>query len=143
MATEENKANIRRVFEEGINGRNMGALDGVIGDDYVNHSFPAPAPGREGFKQVIGMFLSAFPDMHITLNDVLGEGDRVVTRGYFTGTHSGEFMGIPATGKQINVNYMDMWVIHDGKAAENWVQMDLLSLMQQLGVAPSPEQVSA
>ena len=82
------------------------------------------------------MFLEAFPDMRITLDDVIGEGEKVATRGHWVGTHKGAFMGVPATGKAVNVKFMDMWRFENGKAVENWVQMDLLSLMQQLGVVP-------
>jgi steroid delta-isomerase-like uncharacterized protein len=102
----------------------------------VNHDLPAPAPGPEGFKQVVGMFTESFPDMRIRLLDVIGEGDNVVTRGEWTGTHKGPFMGVPATGKSVTVKYIDIWRIDNGKAVENWVQMDFLGLMQQLGVVP-------
>jgi steroid delta-isomerase-like uncharacterized protein len=111
----------------------------LIGTTYVNHSMPAPVPGPEGFRMVISMFRAAFPDLHITLEDVIGEGDKVATRGYFTGTHQGEFNGIPATGKQVKVSYIDLWRVENGKAVENWVQMDMIGLMQQLGVIPAPE----
>ena len=85
------------------------------------------------------MFRAAFPDLHVTLEDVFGEGDKVATRGYFTGTHQGEFNGIPATGKQVKVSYIDLWRLENGKAVDNWVQMDMIGLMQQLGVIPAPE----
>ena len=70
---------------------------------------------------------------------MLGEGDKVVTRGTFTGTHQGEFNGIPATGKKVKVSYCDIWRVENGKCVENWVQMDMVGLMQQLGVIPAPE----
>jgi predicted ester cyclase len=108
----------------------------------VNYNFPAPAPGPEGFKQVMGMFFQAFPDVHETAEDIIAEGDRVAVRGYFTGTHNGEFMNIPATGKQIKVAYIAMYRLENGKVVENWVQMDLLGMMQQLGVIPTPEQAT-
>src|SRR5581483_2374856 len=95
---------------------------------------PAPAPGPEGFKQVLEMFTSAFPDIHITIEDVIAEGDKVVTRGYFTGTHRGAFMNVPATGRTVKVSYIDIWRLANGQAVENWVQMDLLGLMQQIGL---------
>jgi predicted ester cyclase len=104
---------------------------------------PAPAPGPAGFKQVIGMFHTAFPDLHITIEDEFGAGDKVGTRGSMTGTHQGEFMGIPATNKSVKVSYIDLWRVENGKFVENWVQLDMLGLMQQLGVVPAPEQASA
>jgi steroid delta-isomerase-like uncharacterized protein len=133
-----NKASIRRGFEVGINQRKLDVFEEVIDARYRNHTFAAPAPGAAGFKQVIAMFVDAFPDMEITLHDTIAEGDRVATRGSWRGTHRGAFMGIPATGKAVTVNYMDFWRLENGKAVENWVQMDLLGLMQQLGVVPAP-----
>ena len=139
MSVEQNKPNLRRGFEEGINQNKLQLFEEVLAPTYVNHSMPAPVPGPEGFRMVIGMFRAAFPDLHITLEDVLGEGDKVATRGYFTGTHQGEFNGIPATGKQVKVSYIDLWRLENGKAVDNWVQMDMIGLMQQLGVMPTPE----
>lgn len=138
MSTEQNKALVRRGFEEGINGRNLRVFDEVMAPTYVNHNMPAPAPGAEGFKQVISMFLSAFPDFRVTVEEVIAEGDKVATHGTWGGTHKGDFMGIPATGKSVNLTYTDLWRIENGQAVENWVQMDMLGLMQQLGVAPAP-----
>ena len=140
MSTEANKSVVRRGFEQGMNERNLGVFDEILAPSYVNHDMPTPAPGPAGMKQVLTMFTEAFPDMQITLHDVLGEGDKVVTRGSWKGTHKGPFMGIPATGKQVDVKFIDMWRIESGKAVENWVQMDMLGLMQQLGVVPAPGQ---
>lgn len=137
MSTETNKQLIRRGFEEGINKGNLAVYDDIVGPNYVNHSFPAPAAGPEGLRQVVGMFVAGFPDLQVTVEEVLGEGDRVATRGYFTGTHRGEFNGIPATGKQVKVSYCDIWRLENGKAIDNWVQMDMIGLMQQLGVIPA------
>jgi predicted ester cyclase len=140
MSTEENKTRLRRGFEEGINQRKLDVFEELLAPNYVNHNMPAPAPGPAGFKQVMGMFLTAFPDMRITLEDVFAEGNTVGSRGYFTGTHQGEFMGIPATNKPVKVTYIDLWRIENGLSVENWVQMDMLGLMQQLGVVPAPGQ---
>jgi predicted ester cyclase len=138
MSTEENKNIVRRIFEEGLNQNKPEVFDELISPSYVNYDFPAPARGLEGFKMVIGVFRAAFPDMHVTLEEELAEGDKVITRGYFTGTHEGDFQGIPSTGKQIKVKYIDIWRVENGKLVENWVQMDQLGLMQQLGVLPMP-----
>lgn len=140
MATEENKTRLRRGIEEGINQRKLDVFDELLAPNYVNYNLPAPAPGPEGYKQVIAMFCMAFPDMHITIEDAFGEGDTVGTRGYMTGTHQGEFMGISATNKPIKVAYLDLWRAENGKFVENWVQMDMLGLMQQMGVVPTPGQ---
>lgn len=142
MSTEGNKAAVRRVFEEGINRGETAAIDELIGPAYVNHNLPAPAPGAEGFKQVIQMFRAAFPDLRATPEDVLAEGNQVATRGTFRGTHLGDFMGVAATGKQVAVAYIDIWRVENGKLVENWVQMDMLGLMQQLGAIPAPAQAA-
>ena len=140
MSTEENKTRLRRVFDEGINQKQLDVFDELLAPNYVNYNMPAPVPGPAGFKQVIGMFHMAFPDMHITIEDEFGEGDKVGTRGYITGMHKGEFMSIPATNKPVKVTYIDLWRVENGKFVENWVQMDMLGLMQQLGVVPAPGQ---
>ena len=138
MSAQENKALVRRIFEEGINQNQPNVFNELIDPSYVNHDFPAPSQGVEGFKMVIDMFRAAFPNMQVTLEEELAEDDKVITRGYFTGTHQGDFQGIPPTGKQIKVKYIDVWRVTNGKLVENWVQMDQLGLMQQLGVMPVP-----
>jgi len=135
---ESNKATLRRVFEQGLNDNDEAVFDEVVAPSYVNHDLPAPAPGPEGFKQVLRQFRAAFPDMHVEIEQMVSEGDRVCTRGRFSGTHQGEFMGVAASGKRFEVGYIDIWRLEDGKAVENWVQIDMLGLMQQLGAVPSP-----
>ena len=131
---EQNKNLIHRFFEAGINQNKSDVFDEIIAPNYVNHNLPAPAPGPEGLRQVVGMFKEGFPDLHATVEAAVADDDRVATQGYITGTHNGPFMNIPPTGKSIHVNYIDIWRIENGKAVENWVQMDMLGLMQQLGV---------
>jgi steroid delta-isomerase-like uncharacterized protein len=98
---------------------------------------PGMQHGREGFRQFVAMFLTAFPDAHVTIEEEFADGDYVIHRGYTTGTHQGEFQGIPPTGKQVKMKTIDIWRVANGKMVENWVQMDMLGLMQQLGVVPS------
>ncbi|MHB8644738.1 MAG: ester cyclase [Thermomicrobiales bacterium] len=138
MSAEENKRILARGFDA-MNKQDLDAFEAVIGEDYVNYSFP-DARGREGFRQMIGMFFTAFPDMHVEVADMIAEGDKVASRGTMRGTHKGEFMGIPATGKRIEIGYSDVWRFERGKGVENWVQMDMLGMLQQLGVAPGPGQ---
>ena len=138
MSTEQNKTLVRRIFEEGINQNKQDVFDELIAPSYVNHDIPAPTPGLDGFKMVIGMFLAAFPDMRVTIEEELAEGNKVITRGYFTGTHKGDFQAIPPTGKQIKVRYIDIWLVENGKLVENWVRLDELGMLQQLGVVPTP-----
>jgi len=142
MSAEENKARIRRGFEEMVNRGDAAVAEELLAPDYVNHAFPGVPPGPAGLLQAVGMFRAGFPDFHVTVEELLAEGDRVATRGFFTGTHRGEFMGVPATGKAIRVGYLDLWRLEHGQAVENWVQMDLLGLMQQLGAIPAPGQTT-
>jgi predicted ester cyclase len=137
VSEQDNKAIIRRGFEA-MNSKDLSVFEEIMAPGYVNHDMPAPAPGPQGFKEIVGAFIAAFPDMHITLEAQLGDGDLVANRGVFTGTQQGEFMGIPPTGKQVTMKFMDMWRLEDGKAVENWVRLDMMGLMEQLGVMPPP-----
>jgi steroid delta-isomerase-like uncharacterized protein len=138
---EHNKALVRRFFEEVLNQQHTAVLDQIIAPDFRT-TFPATAAGREGFKQTVAAFFRAFPDTHSHVEDMIAEGDRVAARGHWTGTHQGEFMGIPPTGKQVMVQYSDIWVVENDKLTDNWVLMDILGMLQQLGVAPTPGQAS-
>ncbi len=141
MSTEENKALTRRLIEEAFNKRNLGMIDEFASPNAVDHAAPpGTPPGPEGFKQMPGMFLNAFPDLNITIEDMIAEGDKVVGRFAFRGTHRGEFMGIAPTGKQVNVTGIEINRIVDGKFVEHWENFDELGMMQQLGVVPPPEQ---
>jgi predicted ester cyclase len=139
MSTEQNKALVRRIFEEGLNQNKPGVFDELLAPNFVIYDPPPGLPqDREGFRQLIEMFRAAFSDLHVTFEAEFADGDYVIHRGYTTGTHKGEFMGIPATGKQVKINSLDIWHVVNGKAVENWVQLDMLGLMQQLGVVPAP-----
>src|SRR3954451_20792522 len=127
----------RRIFDEGFSQHNLDNVNDLIDPNYTNHDMPGPVPGREGFKQVMAMFFAAFPDMQVNMEQAVVEGDTIASRGYITGTHRGEFQGIPATGKRLNVKYMDFWRFANGKATDNWVQPDMLGLLQQLGAIPT------
>ncbi len=144
MSTEENKALVRRVYEEAINRGNMAVVDELNSPNYVAHDpgFPQPVRGPEGLKQYFLVFRSAFPDVHITIEDMIAEGDTVVTRQTSRGTHQGDLMGIPPTGKQIAVTGMAIHRLANGKFVESWINADNLGLLQQLGVIPAPGQTS-
>lgn len=141
MTAEQLKSNLRRGFEEGMNQRNFAVFDELLAPNYVNHTLPAPVPGPAGMKAVVEMFVTAFPDFRVVVEDLLCDGNLLSTRGYFTGTHQGDFQGIPPTGKTIKAGYIDMWRAENGKFVENWAQLDLLGLMQQLGALPAPQAV--
>jgi predicted ester cyclase len=138
MGAAENQQLVRDMFERAINQRDETVFAEIIDGSYVNYDMPTPEPGPDGMKALMGAFFAAFPDMRIVVEQTVGEGDLVATRGYFEGTQEGDFMGVPATGRTVNVKYQDMWRIADGKAVENWVRLDMLGMMQQLGVVPTP-----
>ncbi len=141
--TEDNKALNRRFVEEVINQGNIEAIDELIDPGVVDHAaLPGFPTGREGAKQFFAMMRSAFPDLHLTIEDMIAEGDKVVMRSTWSGTHQGEFMGIPATGRRVTVSAIDISRVADGRIVEHWEQSDALGLMQQLGVVSLPEQTS-
>jgi len=138
MTTEQNKALDRRIFEA-VNNKNLDALDDLIATDWVDHNLLPGLPlGLDSTKVTLSMYLSAFPDLKMTIEDQIAEGDKVVTRWTATGTHNGELMGIPATGKQVRVTGIDITRWSGGKSVEHWAQFDQMGLMQQLGVIPAP-----
>ena len=137
MSADQNKEIIRKIFQEGMNERNISVAEKYISPEYINYGIPGHQPGFEGFNAIIKQFTDAFPDMVITQDEIIGEGDTVATRGSWTGTNNGSFMGMPPTGKKVTVQFMDFWKLKDGKCIENWVQMDIAGLMQQLGATPS------
>lgn len=101
MSTEENKAHIRRGIEEVWNRKNVAVVEEIASADYVSHDPAMTTHGLEQYKQLLAMYFAAFPDLHITIEDMIAEGDRVVLRLTARGTHRGPFMGIPPTGKQV------------------------------------------
>jgi steroid delta-isomerase-like uncharacterized protein len=136
MSTEENKALARRVIEQMFNEGNLDVADELLALDYVDHdpSLPEDVHGPEGFKQYVGMYRAAFPDLHVQIEDQLAEGDRVATRWTGSGTHDGELAGIAPTGKRVTVPGMEIVRIANGKLVEGWEGYDSGTLMQQLGV---------
>lgn len=116
----------------------LSKLDEFLAADFVSHNTsPGLEPGIEGVKQMAHIFHTAFPDMGGTVDDVIVEGNKVAVRFTGTGTHQGEFFGIPPTGKSIKITGMNIFRIEDGKIVEHWNRADDLGLMQQLGVIPS------
>ncbi len=136
MSTEENKAIVRRFVDEVQSQHDIGALDRLFSPDFIDHSGMSATPGLEGTRQFFSMMFTAFPDMQVTVHDQVAEGDKVVTRKTFHGTHQGEFMGVPPTGKQIALDVIDIFRIASGKITDHWAVADQLGLMQQLGVIP-------
>jgi steroid delta-isomerase-like uncharacterized protein len=140
MSVAQNKAQARRLVEEIFNRGNLAVIDELVSPDFVERELlpPGTPAGREGVKQLTVMFRSAFPDFKVTIDDAIGEGDRVVIRETWTGTQRGEFMGIPSTGKHVSFGVIDILRFAGGKIVEHWGQMDSMGLMTQLGAIPTP-----
>jgi steroid delta-isomerase-like uncharacterized protein len=139
--TDQNKTNFKRLYEEVFNQGNLDVADELVGPNVVEHQqqpgVDPDAAGSELVKQIARFFRSAFPDLNIVMEDLIAEGDRVAARVTIIGTHQGELMGIPPTGKRVEVSSIDIIRFEDGKAAEHWGETDIMSMMQQLGVVPA------
>ncbi|HEY33271.1 MAG TPA: ester cyclase [Dehalococcoidia bacterium] len=136
--SEENKALYRRIIEV-FNTRNWTAFGELFAADFVGHAASmGDIRAPEGLKQFLTTGFTAFPDLQYTVEDVIAEGDKVVGRYRTTGTHTGEWQGVPPTGKQ--GTGIAIYRIIGGKAAETWWEADMLGLMQQLGIIPTPGQ---
>jgi predicted ester cyclase len=125
---------------DALNRHDLDGFCEVMTPDCVDHGDPGGTVGRSAMRQHIGAFLSAFPDLHTSLDQVIvdSDGETVGSRTTTTGTHTGELMGIPPTGRQIRVPAVDMARLSGGLIAERWGGLDTFSLLQQLGVAGAP-----
>lgn len=133
---EANRAAIRRLFEEVLNADDDAALGEILSAEYVEHDpVPGQAPGPRGVRGRLDLLRAAFPDIRFTLEDTLAQGDRVVARWTMTGTHRGPFLTVPATGRTVTSSGIDFYRLEGGRIVEHWHEMDLLGLLQQLGVA--------
>jgi predicted ester cyclase len=141
MSTEDNKALMHRAYDA-LNQKNLAVLDEVDAPDLVVHIVSTTIQGLEAFKQGLWLFLTAFPDARFTLEDLIAEGDRVAVRYTFRGTHTGNYMGIAPTGKQVTQTGITINRFANGKAVELWGNVDDLGLLQQLGAVPAPGQAS-
>jgi steroid delta-isomerase-like uncharacterized protein len=136
----DHAATMRQAYDL-INAGDIDGFGGLLADDFVEHEeLPGLDPGREGVKAFFRMFRAAFPDMHMHAEDVIASGDKVVARARTTGTHQGDFMDIPAAGKRIDVQLIDIIRFgDDGLAHEHWGVFDTMTMMQQLGVVPDAQ----
>jgi len=135
MSIEENKALVGQFFDA-VNAGDLDALDQYVSADFIEHeAFPGlPTKGPEAPKAAIGLFRGAFPNLHMTSDEILADGDKVVVRGTMSGTHQGEFMGIPPTNNSFKVQFIDIIEMRDGKATAHWGVTDQAAMMQQLGL---------
>lgn len=141
MSPEENKAIMRRFYEE-IDKGNIAVIDELVAEDYMNHappSFPGLWSGREGLKQAFNIFWESTPGYH-RIEQMIAEGDKVVTRLTAIGRHERDLPGIPASGHHLEMTAIAIHRLVDGKIVEHWSAKDELGFLQQLGVIPAPEQ---
>jgi steroid delta-isomerase-like uncharacterized protein len=131
---DDNKNLYLRLADEVLSKKNLAVVDELIADDFVEHVGGVPRRiGVEGFKAARTRRNLAFPDWKVTVDDIIAEGDKVVARATGQGTHRGEYMGIPPTGRFVTVSWIAIYRVADGKLAEHWQHIDELGLRQQLG----------
>jgi steroid delta-isomerase-like uncharacterized protein len=136
MSPEENKALVRRFYEE-IDKGNLDAMDELVAEDYLDHN-PPPFPvaaGREGLKEAFRIFWKATPGTH-RIDDQIAEADRVVTRLTCLGKHEGDLPGVPRTGKDLKMTSITIHRIENGRLAEKWSEKDMIPFLQMMGIIP-------
>jgi steroid delta-isomerase-like uncharacterized protein len=140
MTIEENKQIVRRAIERVFNAADPGAIEALYAADFVNHTPPSQPDvhGIEGVKRTAALWHAAFPDMQVTVDDEIAEGDRVMTRWTMRGTHLGTFRGLPPTCRVLTGWAMEVSRIAGGKIAEQWLLWDTLDMLHQLGPLPPP-----
>lgn len=145
MATEANNADelrtlLNRFIDEVINGRDLdAALTELVIEDFVEQKpLPGQGPGRAGLADVLTRIVAGFPDLYWTIHETVVEGDRIMAYSSWTATHNGEFLGIPATGRQVTVEAWTLDRYRDGQMIESRILMDVAGLLIQLGVLPAP-----
>ena len=139
MSPEDNKTIIRTYVETIWNRQQIDRADELVAPDFLDHAaLPGQTPGLAGAKQKWAMYQTGIPDLHVTIDDLVAEGDKVAARRSYEGTHRGELLGIPASGKRVQIGGISIFRVAEGKITEHWEQIDGLALMQQLGVFPAP-----
>ena len=134
MDREENKALVRRYYQEVLAGRNRDLLARLLDSSFVSHVPGGPAAGAGAYTAAVDATHAAFPDLVVTVHDQVAEEDKVVTRWSATGTHAGDFAGVPATGRRVTVTGIHIHRVRRGRLIEHWEELDLLGLLRQLGV---------
>jgi len=134
--TDENKALVRRFVDEVFVAGRMEAVEGLVAPDFVPHSWPGTGPGPAELNRAMSRVFAGLSDVSMTIEDMIAEGDRVAVRLTAHAVHTGEFMGMPASGKSYTIPEIHIFRVADGKIAEHWGQADLLGMMRQLGGLP-------
>ena len=139
MGVAENKRNAMRFFDEVMNAGDMSVIDEIVHDDLVDHEeIPGIPNDKAGISQWVGMMRSAFPDLKVTVLRMVAEGDEVWVHSRMTGTHRGDFLGMPPTDEKIDVEAIDRVRARDGKAIEHWGVTDMAKMLDQMGLASLP-----
>ncbi|HUY27600.1 MAG TPA: ester cyclase [Candidatus Binataceae bacterium] len=140
--SKDAKAVVRRFVEQVQDQHRLDLVDELFDPEYIDHATPGgmpPAAAKhpvDGFKQFFSGILSAFPDLRVTLEDQIAEGDKVVTRKRFRGIHSDPFWGVAPSGKRLELEVIDIFRVKKGRLAEHWAQLDVMALLRQIGAAP-------
>jgi steroid delta-isomerase-like uncharacterized protein len=136
---EDNKALDLRFVNEVLNAHDLDVLPDLVAEDFVEQNPPpGQGPGREGLRQFLAEMFEAFPDLRWRVREMVAEGERVAAWSTWEGSHRGAFFGVPPTGRSVSVEAWTIDRFRDGKLAESRIIMDVMGLMQQLGVVPSP-----
>ncbi|HSL00536.1 MAG TPA: ester cyclase [Rubrobacteraceae bacterium] len=140
MSAEKNKAVVRRFIEEAFNERNIDITGELVASNSINHEAYKPdwQRGVNGYKRTFEWLLAAFPDFRVDIEDIVADGDKVAARVSMSGTHEGEFVGIPATSRRFSVQQIHWFRLAGGKIVERWAVRDDMGMMQQLGVGAPP-----
>ena len=139
MSAEQNKSIVHRWIEEGWNKHNVAMIDQVYAPNYVQHEpEPQTVNSSEALKQYVGAYLTAFPDLNLSIEDLIAEGDKVVWRFQSMGHQNGPFLGMPPTGKAGNITGIVIFRLENSRIVEGWVNIDVLGLLQQIGMIPMP-----
>ncbi len=134
---DDPKAVVQAFVREVQNDDNIEATGDYIAGDLVDHSaLPGLPPGLDGAKAIFSMIRAGFSDHDAVIHDQIAEGDKVATRKTFTGTHDGEFLGVPPTGRRVTIEVIDIVRVQDGRIVEHWNTVNLLGALQQMGAAP-------
>ena len=132
------RAALERMFQEIINDGRLEVADELFAEDYVDHGPMGDVSGREAFKQMVAQWRGAVPDVHCELSNVVVEGDTAAWLVHTTGTHTGDGLGFPATGKPFRTVSANMGRFQDGRAVEHWAEQGMLSMLVQVGILPAP-----
>lgn len=139
MSIEQNKTVVRRIYDEVLNQENKAVIDEIFADDVTIYDpFTGVTKGPESFRQLLNIFDTGFPGHRVTVHQVVAEGEYVSVLHTHHATHTGPFMGLPGTGKQVNVEGLELYRLRNGRIVEFWRKDDNVSLLVQLGILPAP-----